>query len=737
MHDLDTGITPTSVQMAVGPVHYAIALRPEDPAQLRTAVDLACRWWGGISFPWLTLNSDGEVTGGTEQLCSVLDVAEVIDLTRPDDRDPIPAGLRALGVQVTAGDLRPRWAMPIRGVVAPDTSDPLITAGAGEDDDLAEAAAVGTLDPDERDCWAKTGQPVSLAQGEESVPAQVSRRTVIGVTATGMETVNAEGLFPTTTALLWVLPDSFTLPDVTQDLVAFWNYRALRLWHSRTVTVMARQSQLREPETRRHLVDAITASAFSTPMCVVNGLAVGDDDLRATAEELGFEVMKPGTWSERHSSQPEPLKRTAVINVPIATFWMGERHSGTSRDALAVAHRPRWNARIESPLAWRYPEAHQGLVSARITSAVITGPRTDSVAALYQQGSRWLSGGVRIFTRAMPTYHFNLGMPDPAEVLAASLAARGRRFQMSDKGREIDGILASCDDLALFRKPAFHALTTALTPQPSPRVEKAIDRIADQIAQDQDMATAADELRDVTARARAKPQTLFALASHAAVRDQGLSRPEVSSVLTEMLAHGLVKRGYQRNCHLCGLSELVPLSEATAVPLCAGCGRIATYTSRESEPVLHYVLGSLLQRVSRNSGLVPLAAAAALRQQGYYVIPGATITGGSGPPDTDLLAWNGYHLLGGEAKAAAGLFSPDKLALEIGAAADMGATMYLITCPDDPSDELLAPALTVAIDRDIQLMQLTGMTLTSGRPVTYAVLQAPPEEGAIPGATAE
>lgn len=55
----------------------------------------------------------------------------------------------------------------------------------------------------------------------------------------------------------------------------------------------------------------------------------------------------------------------------------------------------------------------------------------------------------------------------------------------------------------------------------------------------------------------------------------------------------------------------------------------------------------------------------------------------------------------------------------------MGATMYLMTCPDDPSDELLAPALTVAIDRDIQLMQLTGTALTSGHPVTHAVLQAP------------
>ena len=105
-------------------------------------------------------------------------------------------------------------------------------------------------------------------------------------------------------------------------------------------------------------------------------------------------------------------------------------------------------------------------------------------------------------------------------------------FQISDKGREIDGILASCDDLALFRKPAFHALTTALTPQPSPRIEKALDRIADQIAQDQDMTTAADELRDVTARARARPQTLLDLASHAASQGPG-AQPARSELCAE------------------------------------------------------------------------------------------------------------------------------------------------------------------------------------------------------------
>jgi hypothetical protein len=142
------------------------------------------------------------------------------------------------------------------------------------------------------------------------------------------------------------------------------------------------------------------------------------------------------------------------------------------------------------------------------------------------------------------------------------------------------------------------------------------------------MATAADELRDVTARARAKPQTLNELASHPAVHDQGLSHEEVSAVLADMVARGPGHVGFERHCDLCGLTELVALTAAAAVPPCTGCGRAAAYTTRDGEPVLHYALGSLLQRVSRNAALTPLAASAALRQQGYYIVPGADIFAG-------------------------------------------------------------------------------------------------------------
>ena len=64
------------------------------------------------------------------------------------------------------------------------------------------------------------------------------------------------------------------------------------------------------------------------------------------------------------------------------------------------------------------------------------------------------------------------------------------------------------DVLGLFGRPAFRAVAATLTPQASPRIEKALGQLAERIAQNPNLAEAADELRDITARARAKPSTL-------------------------------------------------------------------------------------------------------------------------------------------------------------------------------------------------------------------------------------
>lgn len=729
----ENDLTQASVQLAVSPVLYAVALRPDNHEQLRTAISIACRWWGGIRFPWLPLADDGSVRDDAQKLCDVLDVAGIIDLTRSDASEPVPPGLASLSLTVVAGDHRPPWAMPVRAVVTPTAEDLVVAAGEveGADFDPVALLGLGDLGQSERAAWEEAGQAVSVASTGNCVLPQLTGLTAVGVTAMAVDNFVSTSAFMTSAALVWLLPDNFTLADIARDLVGFWNYRALRLRHRGTVTILARPSSLRQKETRRRLAEAVSATALSVPMCVFNGLAVNDDDLREAAEALGFRVIAGnGKWTERHYQLGEPPELTAVIDHPLAGWWLEDRYTGTSRDILAIAGRPRWQVRIESPLQWRYPEALDGLVSARITSPLITGLPTDTVAALYQEHGRWRSGGVRIFTRATPVYHLSIGMPQPAEVLAAALASCGRRFAVSDKGREIDGLLAASDNPGLFRRPAFHAVTIALTPHPSPRVERALERLAERLAEDPEMATAAGELRDVTARARAKPQTLKELASHPAVREQGLSRKDVSAVLADMVTHGLATWGFERHCSLCGLTEMVPLTAAAAVPQCTGCWRDAVYTIRDGEPVLHYALGSLLQRVSRNAGLTPLAAAAALRQQGYYIVPGATIPQGDGDRETDLLGWKDHRLLAGEAKAAAALFRADDLARDIEWAATIGATTYVITCPELLPTPIVEGAVKVAEEHDVELLQLTGQALTSDKPPTHAVFQIAAAEAA-------
>ena len=596
----------TSVQLTVSPVLYAIALRPEDPGQLRAAVNLACGQWGGLRFPWLPIAGDGTVTGGAEHLCDVLDVAGIIDLTSSEGRKPVPAGLASLGPPVAPPSRWPRLGLPVRGAVQPVPEDPIFTASETDDSrlDPVPLLGLGYLGAGERAMWEEARQGVSATSAGASLLCQLDRRTAVSVTGTAVDNFVSTDVFGVSTALVWLLPDDCTLPEVAEDLTGFWNYRALRLRHRGTVTVLARLSSLRHEETGRNLVEAVSATALSTPMCVFNGLAVGQTGLQETAEALGFRVLPPnGEWEERRYQPEEPLELTAAVNQPLNQWWMQDRYTGASRDTTAIAGRPRWQARIPSPLPWRYPEAIGGLILARIASPVITGPRTDPVAGLYVQNARWRDGGVCITTHAVRDYHLDIGMPQPAEVLAAALAGRGLTFTVSDKGREIDGILTTSDDLSLFRRPAFHAVTAALTPPPRPRIEHKLQQLADRISADPEMATAAQELRDIVAWAQTKPMTLREIATHPAVHEQDLNRTDVSSVLTGMVAHGLVHWGYERRCGLCGLNELVPLTSAAAVPECAGCGRDAAYALREGEPELHYALSTLMQRMSRKRRL--------------------------------------------------------------------------------------------------------------------------------------
>ena len=728
MPDTDASVKQTSVHLTVSPVLYGIALRPDNSEHLRAAIHLACKWWGGMRFPWLTVEADGTVSASAETMCDELDVVGIIDLTRADDSTPPAAGLVSLNRNIIIGNTEPPLAMPIRAVAAPDPNSPLIRAADDTDGDFDPVAMInlGHIDDSECAAWEESGQGVATGANDSWLRSQPAQRTAVGITTTADDNFVISSAFLTSAALIWVLPDNFVLSDVGKDLCAFWNYRALRLRHRETVTLLTHLSSLDNPDVQRRLVEAISTTAATTPMCVFNGLAVGDEQLRTAAEALGFDVLdKDTTVTDRHFMKNKPIELTAVVNYNLASLWIGDRFTGASKDALAVAHSPSWQTRIDSPINWRYPYALQGLVSVRISSPEISGPRADAVAELFRSNSRWKADGIRVFDRATSVYRLTVGSPHPSEVLAAALADGKAKFVTSDKGREIEGVLATSQNLDLFRLPAFHALTNVLTPHPSPRVQHALEGLTDKIAKSSETVALADELRNVVALAKPRRYTLEELVNYPSIRMAGIGRDAVSTVLTEMVAYGLARWGFECRCTLCGLEELTPLTAAKPVPQCTGCGREAAYTTRNDEPALYYSLTSLLERVSRNAGLTPLAAAAALRKSGYYLVAGADIFLGDNKSETDLLGWHNDRLLTGEAKAAAKLFNADAVVRDIECASEIGATTYLLACPEIIDGQVIKAALESGVKHGLEILQLIGPHLTSGMPPTLCVLDAP------------
>lgn len=100
MTDPGSGLTPTAVQLAVGPIFYVIALRPDDAGQVGAAVE-PTNWSREIPAPWLPTNGDGAVNMGCGGDVERPRFRRANDLTQADDNDPAPAGLQRLGLQVT------------------------------------------------------------------------------------------------------------------------------------------------------------------------------------------------------------------------------------------------------------------------------------------------------------------------------------------------------------------------------------------------------------------------------------------------------------------------------------------------------------------------------------------------------------------------------------------------------------------------------------------------------------
>jgi hypothetical protein len=163
----------------------------------------------------------------------------------------------------------------------------------------------------------------------------------------------------------------------------------------------------------------------------------------------------------------------------------------------------------------------------------------------------------------------------------------------------------------------------------------------------------------------------------------------------------MVMRGLRADCPVCLVEHLYGLDQAQPVPACPGCGNDAAYAVDDGtgEPALYYRINTLVQTLSHNGGLAPLAATALLTAEGAYVVPGANLYQGDAMTgEVDLLGWQGETLFAGEAKmSAAGLNASDHDE-DVAKSVLVGASEHLTICLESVPSET-RQAIQSACDR--------------------------------------
>ena len=256
--------------------------------------------------------------------------------------------------------------------------------------------------------------------------------------------------------------------------------------------------------------------------------------------------------------------------------------------------------------------------SLRIGGAPFDGPRLSPVARLYHDDARWHHGRLELQSAVAPVYDFQLRMPGPGEILRAACSAAGASYELGDKGRQVQGVWALAPDPSMFRRQLVIDVIRVLTPDCSReliRQLKAVDGLTEQ------------DKRELKSLAAANRVTVRTLADIRSILCLGAEDPEGGSRAAGSGNCG--HRGTRAAGRLPGLPGAAPCTPSERpgrrLPARAAEPRPSTPETPSREAALHYRINTLVQTLSLNGGLAPLAATALLASQGAHVVPGAEI----------------------------------------------------------------------------------------------------------------
>jgi hypothetical protein len=706
-----SAVTPahrTFIEVQVAPYRRGFLIDRGDCEQLRSALLGAATIWGGMRSPILPVEPDGTVAEGWLEIASAIDPAVLVDFTAQTDNTSTWTGAKESPWPVVRAHPLddPRfWGIHPIVVFSPEElANRTLYLPKGRT--LFELASVGRVDlPDEVTWWREvvngvleTDNPVQLAK------AQLGGHTVLEATAFHDDDTFLAAPMMETVALLWLIADT----DDPQEAITWWNFRALRTrsW-GKNISILATPDALGDGSFVRDLRSLISHHVTSSPDLVVAGLGLPPERLRDAAEQLGFEPHEGPKFSEKHfSGQPDADRRlTYAVNVDMRQFWIGERVSGVSRSTAIFLQRPNTRFREPSPLRWNPTFVGARPVAVRLSGETITGPQRIPVAKCYHENARWHHGRLELLSVALPTYDFDLHIPEAYEILQSACSDRQVTYELSDKARHVRGVWALAEHPSLFRRLAIINAIKVLTPESSRELVRALNERTDLTGDEK------RELRTLAAANRVTMRTLRDISSHEICGSQPQSA--IAAALHDLVTSGMVLRGLRADCPVCSVQHLYELDQAKPVPRCPGCGANAAYAvGPTGEPALYYRINTLVQTLSLNGGLAPLAATSLLVEEGAYVVPGAQLRSqGRAAGEVDLLGWRGVTLFAGEAKMSAGQLAIADHQRDVSKTALLGAQEHIAVCleivPQDTRNALQA----ACDERGISLRMLDASKL--------------------------
>ncbi|WP_415855389.1 hypothetical protein [Sinomonas sp. G460-2] len=568
---------------------------------------------------------------------------------------------------------------------------------------LWEAVAAGDLPAEHLDEAHRRGVNVSTSSSADGVGrAQLRNATWIAQTLAAFSETYASPAPANIPSVVWI-----TANDSLDDALDFWNVRALRPRGIGTMPMF-----LLPAEDVPHWLgfEAQLASALSrpdeiSPDVFLTSSSASTEELAGIASTLG---LVPAANEETRTSVhfPPPVERrhapfTYRIVAGVDQYVSFDRHYGVTTHLDAHAFTGRSTIlQFASPIAFD----GGGATKVRLRSTLFDGlPRREVISSSMIPGAVWGGDELEIAVPALAQYRFEMKVPELSDALIALIDAAAESHASSDKGSIASMFLAREGDTAALLEPDIFEAIRGLTTPRSKRFLDELERITGTEASSDDLIEFARDWASQSKRAYRLPGNV------------GLPAVDATVALERLCGLGWAERGFELKCRSCRTSSFMPLANVPqAGAACPACRAPGGYTGANAGPSVFYRLDGLIDRASDQGVFPHLLTIAALHKKEplSWFLPGVDFTfEDRDRREADIVGLFAGRLTVGEVKTRGAEFTAEQIERDINLAQRLGAEVYVLSAPDEISEESESIARARSTDVGIQLILLNRTDL--------------------------